>query len=548
MSLPRKRTRAHTTTAVLFALGAWIAALLPACSDPQERRPNIVLVSIDTLRADHASCYGYERKTTPNLDALARQGVLYERAVSTTSWTLPSHLSMLSGLPISVHGICDDRLWARKDSRGRRIPPPLRGTLVSETLRDAGYATAGFYTFVFLEDTYGFGAGFDTWQMAGKNFFADDVVGEEFFALRMAGDKEAIAELTREHADLLDARRRTSPDAIAKAASWMEQHMVQKPEQPFFLFVHLFDAHDPYSPPPEHDLFGDPSYTGSVDGHVDHDRDLGGELALRGADLARQIACYDGGIHFVDDQVGKLLARLKRLGLEKDTLVIVTADHGEAFFEHGSQTHRHDLYMESVHVPLVMRWPGTLPAGARVKGTVGLVDIAPTIASAARARLATPVVGIDLLPSARGEMGVGRRTYESLLQIFDDTETGRAHIVERQVALLRGDQHTIVTYCEDLPATAETFDLARDPLELGPPKSTTRSGEPEMDGIERELSALRERSSLLRASFPSRGAGLPVGNKRTRHVLAATGYASSEDVDASIFSGRLCIDGCVFER
>src|SRR5688572_8062213 len=126
----------------LRAAGALFFLLATACEPAERPRPNVLLVSIDTLRADHLSCYGYERPTSPRLDRLAKEGVLFERAVSTTSWTLPAHLSMLTGLPISAHGACDDRLWDRRDARGELIPPPLRGTFFAESLQAAGYATA----------------------------------------------------------------------------------------------------------------------------------------------------------------------------------------------------------------------------------------------------------------------------------------------------------------------------------------------------------------------------------------------------------------------
>src|SRR5690349_4467542 len=131
----KARRRALEALCVLLALAAVSAPLTTgACGRSRPKTPNVLLVSVDTLRADHLGCYGYERPTSPRLDAFAKQGTLFERAIAPTSWTLPSHVTMLSGLSISAHGACDDRLWSRKSSTGKLEPPPLRGHLVSESL------------------------------------------------------------------------------------------------------------------------------------------------------------------------------------------------------------------------------------------------------------------------------------------------------------------------------------------------------------------------------------------------------------------------------
>ncbi|MBK7878691.1 MAG: sulfatase [Planctomycetes bacterium] len=539
----RTSTRTRSSAVVVLVLAGLLVWTWNRGGSPaSQRRPNVLLVSIDTLRADHLGCYGYPRDTSPNLDRIARDGVCFERAVSTTSWTLPAHVSMLTGLPISVHGICDDRLWSRTDAIGRRIPPPLRGTFVSETLQAAGYATAGFFSFDFLDSIYGFGLGFDAWERCGADVFSDPELRDEFLALRAAGEFAAIEGFLERNAARMERGRRTTPETLDRAIAWLDQHERDEPKDPFFLFVHLFDVHDPYKPPPEYDRFGDPAYSGSIDGRIDTSKNEVLYTGLSRADIARRISLYDGGIAFVDHQLGRLFDRLGALGVDENTLVIVTSDHGEEFFEHGRQGHHRQLYMESLHVPLLMRWPARFPADRRVEGTVGLIDIVPTVLAAAGVRAPNPLSGADLAPFARGEQANGGRMYVSLLNLFEARGAGQDQAHKRIESLIRGDEQVLVSWCQDQAPRIESWDLAEDPRELGAVRLLDWADiEPQFESIARSFRSLRERQ-------PDRSRALPEGNRRLRAILAANGYASSDDVDSVEASGRLCLDGCVFWR
>ncbi|MFT7678978.1 MAG: hypothetical protein ACI8QC_002977, partial [Planctomycetota bacterium] len=190
-------------------------------------------------------------------------------------------------------------------------------------------------------------------------------------------------------------------------------------DQPFFLFAHFFDAHDPYvSPEPYHSQF-DPDYTGPIDGMRVTSPDSPVRADMDPRDLHNLIARYDGGIRYVDDQVGQLLDKLDALGLADNTLVIVTSDHGEEFFEHGHKTHRRQLHAESIEVPLILRWPAQLPAGRVVAGSAGIVDITPTMLAAAGTGLGHACAGQNLLPSAKGAQ-LERHDYLSELLLFDE--------------------------------------------------------------------------------------------------------------------------------
>lgn len=207
-------------------------------------------------------------------------------------------------------------------SRSRRAARSFR-----EALKSAGYATAGFFTFDFLDSLYGFGLGFDKWERVGADVF-DPRLRDELMALAgAAGDMGAIDEFLREHSAGIRSDRLTSPETIDRDIQWLDEHEREHESQPFFLFVHLFDVHDPYKPPPEFDRFGDPSYDGPERGRLDPAKSETLHAGLLLLHIARRVSLYDGGIAFVDDQVGRLLARLRASGLDEDTLlVIVTAD------------------------------------------------------------------------------------------------------------------------------------------------------------------------------------------------------------------------------
>lgn len=519
----------------------WAAVLallsLAACGEP--RQPNVLLISIDTLRADHLGCYGYERDTSPRIDALAREGVLFENALSSTSWTLPAHMTMLSGLPISVHGACEERHFDRQDDHGQRIPPPLRGELVSSALRAAGYRTAGFYSWKYLDDSFGFDSGFDVWQRCGIDLYSHPVLGVELARLRQTGEVEAMRELAFAFRELIDPRRPSSPEVVGEATRWLDAHTGD--ERPFFLFVHLFDVHDPYKPPKEFDRFGDPAYAGPID--VKHAQLISERVypGMPPEDLARLISLYDGGIAYVDDQVGKLLDHLDALGLAEDTLVILTSDHGEEFFEHGTIGHRQHLYRESVAVPLVLRQPGRLPAGKRVAETVGLIDLAPTILAATGTPPPHELPGVDLGAVANAHSPGGERTYTSTLFVF-----GGRELAYREIGLARGSRHSVLTFCPDEFWSGEAYDWTVDRDELGAPllfDSRSALGRDVREHLGRVVQAYR----TLRERLPMRGAGLRALDDIEKKQLRALGYTGLSDPTAQVEEGdHTCVEGCIW--
>lgn len=383
------RTRAR---AALAGISAGLAALVAACDAGPPRRPNVLLLSLDSVRRDLLSAYGHraphapDRATTPHLDRIAEEGVLMEDAYATTSWTLPSHVSIFTGQPELVHAV---------DLEFHRPDPGQ--PMLAEILRAHGYRTAGFYSGPLLEGHFGFARGFERYEAAYGP------------ALR-----EAVDRMTRALKERRDARARGdgAAESEARAAYFAAQREVERlshrdvsaasvsdavlaeleraaaDERPFFVFAHYFDPHYDYGPPPPHDQAFDPDYDGALDASdfltnpaiatVDP-ADGSRVRQLSDRDLEHVLALYAGELAWTDAQIGRVLERLDDQGLADETLVIATADHGDEFFEHGGLGHRRTLYEEVVRAPLLLRLPGVLPAGVRIGGLVSTVDILPTV-------------------------------------------------------------------------------------------------------------------------------------------------------------------------
>lgn len=319
-ALPR---RAQTRAPALL----WAAALLLGCSPSPARPPNILLISIDTARADHFSAYGYERDTTPVLAALAREGALFESAFAPSATTAPSHASLFTSAYPLAHRVV----------KNGRVLAPHHETL-AERLREGGYQTGGIVSSYVLSKRFGLDQGFATWD---EDFSGADVIGHG-----RLWEGESVPGKFNGRAD--DTTRR----AIALLDVFAEI------ESPFLLFVHYFDPHDPYEPPQEFKERFFPTGESPLDGIV---------------------ARYDAELAFTDREIGRLLARLDRLALKDDTIVVVVGDHGEGLMTHGHLGHGVHLYDEAIRVPLIVRWPGHVPANRRLQDPVALVDVAPSL-------------------------------------------------------------------------------------------------------------------------------------------------------------------------
>ena len=347
-----------------------VLLVLAACGSPAvaphvpEGAPRGVLViSVDSLRADHLSCYGYESKTAPGIatspviDArLAAEGARFTSAVSTTSWTVPGHLAMLGGQPDRMHGVV---LPATPADPARR--------LLAQAFADAGWRTAGFYSGPNLDGWFGFDRGFEVYE----DCTSVGVNAERFAAATQEERKALRAMEDASHEGL------TSDVVVDRFTGWFDG---LEEDEPFFAFLHFWDPHYDYAPPASHDLF-DPDYTGDVDGTKIPQRAMQGfaKGQLSERDRDHVVALYDGEIRYTDEHIGRALGRLQAAGRLDDTLVVFTSDHGEEFGEHGRFGHNKTLFEESIEVPLIVRWPSRVPAGAVVDDLVSLVDLAPTV-------------------------------------------------------------------------------------------------------------------------------------------------------------------------
>ncbi|MBL8958877.1 MAG: sulfatase [Gemmatimonadetes bacterium] len=383
--------------------------------------PNVLVLVWDTVRAASTSLHGYARPTTPTLDAMAREGLTFGLAISPSSWTLPSHGAMFTGQPAG-----------RLSSSWRR---PLDATYptVAEALGRAGYRTGAFVGNLFYtHHESGVDRGFATlrdFRRSPRQLFWSTALGQTRLATRLAwgrgpGDWWAALrdfELRLKAEPFSDRRR--ADEITSEFLDWQARSST-----PFFAFLNLYDAHDPYEPPAGYDtLFARPQ--------------------------SRQDA-YDAGIRYMDDQLRRLLDALRQRGVLDRTLVIVTSDHGEQWGEHGLHNHGNSLYLPAVHVPLVMRWPGNFPTG-RIEEPVSLTDVAATIAAAAR----LPAGSFPGQPLPAGGRGIVVTETEAL----DPSVRAKSPAEHGALAALFQDS---LQYFRNGDTTYQLFDIRKDPAQL----------------------------------------------------------------------------------
>lgn len=323
-SFPRFRSLA----ALLLGL-----PLLQGCAEA--RQPNLLLITLDTVRADHFSSYGYDRPTTPNLDAFADRASRYETCFSTAPWTVPSHASLFTGLHPFEHGAHSFEPRDRK--RGNVSPLDDSHETLAEVLRKEGYDTAGIVANqAYLKPRLNLHQGFDHW----------------------------------------DVKRARAKGINRRVFRWL----AERDDRPFFLFVNYLDAHYPYNAAPvagERVYEEDERPAVTLERLVERvmaDGEAPGELG------ALVIEQYDRAIRNLDAQLGRLLRHLEKLGLYDDTLILITSDHGEYFGEHGLVQHSKDVYQPALRVPLIVKWPGQT-RGDVVATPISLVDLPRMILS-----------------------------------------------------------------------------------------------------------------------------------------------------------------------
>ena len=445
--------------------------LLSACG--RRERPNVLIITIDTLRADHLACYGYDKPTSPEIDAFAASAVLFEQVLCQAPQTLPSHASIFTGLYPRTH---------KAISHETVVAPEF--TTLAEVLSENGYATGAMVSNHVLDPRYGLDQGFATYKAVHRAY----------------PEPRRAAMYAREEDPTTD-----------EALAWLEDHG----KSPFFLWIHWFHPHRAYDPPPRYKQMFAGSYSGPA---VDQ-----GEFAMKAwrekidlpaEDVAYMRGLYDGEVAFTDAQVGRVLDELESSGLARNTLVIITSDHGEILYEH-EHYFGHDIavYDECTLVPLLIRLPGVEPARRRVPGLVQTIDIFPTVLEALGIAPLAQVEGKSLLPLVRGSAEATTRYGFSETFPFPEKCPPR-HAVRSEAAKL--------IWRQEPPAEVvkEFYDLGVDPGETtnlyrGNPQI---GDSPEARELDAALAAWTAPGGLVPAPIPS------ATESGRRKILKSLGY------------------------
>jgi choline-sulfatase len=428
--------RVTRALALVLALGAAATACTRDAPPPSAvlfPRAPIVLISIDTLRADHLAAYGYRGGSTPAIDRLAGGGVVFDDVFSQCPLTLPSHASLLTGRLPTRHGV--------RDNIGFTLGADQQ-TLAAR-LKAAGYATGAAVSSYVLRRQTGIAAGFD--------FFDDEVT--------ITGTGESLSESQRDGARTVEA-----------LAAWVDQHA----SEPLFAFLHLYEPHTPYAPPPSH-VMAQP---------------------------------YDGEIAYADELVGRFLDRLAARGVLDRAIVALVSDHGEGLGDHGEAEHGLLLYRESLRVPWIVRLPGGRAAGTRIAGAAAIVDAAPTLL--ALAGVAADGMDGASLTAAMTARRVADRT------VYSETQYPRLHFGWSDLAsAFDGRYHYIRA------PKPELYDAAADP------------GERRNLAASRSTAAAALAASIEQATAGAAAAGPAPVDAEVRERLRALGYATASRSSAS---------------
>lgn len=315
---------------LLLAVAITLGCSFAASAEKREPLPNVILISIDTLRPDHLGAYGYTKGTSPALDQFRRESVLFRTVIASAPSTLASHASIFTSLAPQHHGAL----------HSKSIPLAQNLVTLTEVLREGGYRTSAVVGGGQIAPEYGLNQGFESYEVIDDSSFDEIVERATPFLQRSKG-------------------------------------------KPFFLFLHTYEVHHPYTPLPEDLKRFEPVAKSSLPPHIEIE--LLKDINWRGkritdADRAHIVNTYDAEIFSMDRAFRRLVHELRRLGLYDNSIIVFTSDHGEEFGEHGVMGwHSHTLYEELLRIPLIIRFPGGAHAGKEISGLVRSVDIAPMI-------------------------------------------------------------------------------------------------------------------------------------------------------------------------
>lgn len=458
------------------------------------QRPSVILISIDTMRADHLSCYGYDRNTTPHIDRFAREGILFQRAYAPSSWTLPSHASIMTGCYPSMHNA----------HRSERTQPPYFCTKLSddnvtiaEVLSEYGYDTVGIVAGTLCKAMFGLGQGFSVYD--------DD--------LDPWGGERRAHEINELVFAWLDNRA---------AHLSGQKFLLFNATLPIFLFIHYFDPHQSYMPPAPFDNH----YPGRDDSLVltyagtsvaasykEKELELLKDVIKRKHQLSAKeqnhlVALYDGELSFVDDAIGKLIQRLKEVAWYSGSMIIITSDHGESFGEHQLTTHGIALYDDNLRVPLIIKYPGNSKKTTVANYPVSLVDIFPEILHTVSIRPPKNIQGAGLTGS--------QKTRYIIAENFQDPTWKQRWDLKHLARDLQAIYAEDLKYIWASDGSCELYNVVADPRE------TVNL----IDTLPQKAHELHERLHVWKCSFsPVEGnKDLPAPDQSVTEKLRALGY------------------------
>lgn len=509
---------------------------------------NIVLVSIDSVRRDHLSVYGHrpqyapELSVSPNLEALAAEGVVFEDAWTTSSWTLPSHMSLMTGLSDRRHGVETDSFQL----------DPLRTTL-AENLQEAGWNTAGYYSGPYLDAKFGFSRGFDDYQSGMLSVEEFGMQLEQERLRRVQQGKEPMdADFVKRMVDRRSHMDITSPRINQLGKEFLAE---QNEDKPFFLFLHYFDAHYDHIPwrmeeglderfDPGYDKFKENAFDG-VNWYFDPrvmEPKFPFKRNISQRDLDHVVALYDAEIHWVDRHIGDIIQTLKDQGNWENTILMVISDHGDEFFEHNSIGHRSTLFAEQCRIPMILRVPGKTPEGRRVPAISRIYDVAPTLLDFGGAPRLEEAEGTSLRQTIDGRgqprfamqriFSGGHRAHRGGINVRDGWRNSRYSVL-REFGYDQDkstESHIAVKPIRyrDSGEALWVFDRAQDPNEKRPLSPTDPRYAEAINAFCRDFQLSEVEASKLKVS-PLEDRLSATYSAEEQALLQELGYAGSED-------------------
>ena len=471
---PRYKLRLYS---ILF-----VVILLSGCGQEQEvsgvstEPPNVLFILVDTLRPDHLGTYGYTRKTSPNIDRLADEGVKFNKAFAQSPWTAPSISSIFTSLHPSASGVIKIANLTMHTLRDNYIT-------LAELLSGNDYDTAAFISNPWLSKNMKFDQGFDTYDMFEWN---------------------------------------KAPLITNAAFDWLDNKSSSKP---FFVYMHYMDVHCPYNeiPAPYNELFpegSDDLYLRTVitdeqkKGHPNICWKVGVDHSLN-----YFITKYDQEIRYVDDEIGKIISKLKDSGNLENTLIVIASDHGLQFLDHGGWGKGETLYNENLHVPMVLRLPGRLPKGKEINTLVRNIDLMPTILNLLNIPLEHQVQGVDLTPLIKKGRKISVSAFSEELDLEVD--------LSRTIKSLRTDKYALILNTKTYEA--EFYDAKSDPKEgddllKKPEPDVSKNADLSMELSEVMHFIMEENISILNKHLSEEEEETPELDEQMQKKLKSLGY------------------------